>query len=80
MEKDKYISISKANQNFSDVARKCREKGEVYILKNNKIEFLLKSLSSENQEMELSESDIIDIASSRILKKYHKAFEELAKW
>lgn len=79
MLEDNYVSITNANQNFSNVARKCRKQGKVYILKNNKIEFLLKSLSGDNQEMEISDDEIINIASQRVLKKYHKAFEELAK-
>ena len=29
--------------------------------------------------MELSDDEIIDIAAKRVLKRYHKAFEELAK-
>lgn len=74
------ISITEANQNFSNVAKKCRQHGKLYILKNNKIEFLLKSYDEENREMEISDDEIIDIASRRVLKKYHKAFEELAKW
>ena len=73
------ISITEANQNFSSVAKKCRQQGKLYILKNNKMEFLLKSLDEENKEMEISDDEIIDIASRRVLKKYHKAFEELAK-
>ena len=73
------ISITEANQNFSNVARKCRQQGKLYILKNNKMEFLLKSLDEENKEMEISDDEIIDIASRRVLKKYHRAFEELAK-
>lgn len=79
MNDNNYISITEANQNFSNVAKKCRQQGKLYILKNNKMEFLLKSLNEENREMEISDDEIIDIASRRILKKYHKAFEELAK-
>lgn len=79
MNDNNYISITEANQNFSNVAKKCRQQGKIYILKNNKMEFLLKSLNEENREMEISDDEIIDIASRRILKKYHKAFEELAK-
>ena len=40
------ISITKANQNFSEVARKCKELGKVYILKNNKIAFCLECIDS----------------------------------
>ena len=54
-----------------------REKGYVYILdKNNKPEFVLKKL---DDEMELTDDEKIDVACKRIMKRYHKAFEELAK-
>lgn len=74
------ISITKANQNFSEVARKCKELGKVYILKNNKIAFTLECVDNiENKNLEISDEEMFQVASERILKKYHKAFEELAK-
>ena len=33
----------------------------------------------ENSKMEITNDGIVDIASKSVLKKYHKAFEELAK-
>jgi hypothetical protein len=30
--------------------------------------------------MEITDEEKFEIASKRVLKKYHKAFEELAKW
>lgn len=74
------ISITKANQNFSEVARKCKELGKVYILKNNKIAFSLKCIDFEDdKKMKINDDELLEIASKRVLKKYHKAFEELAK-
>lgn len=74
------ISITKANQNFSEVARKCKELGKVYILKNNKIAFSLECIDFEDdKKMKISDDELLEIASKRVLKKYHKAFEELAK-
>ena len=35
-----------ANQNFSEVARKCKELGKIYILKNNKIAFTLECVDN----------------------------------
>ena len=71
-----FVSITEANQNFSSVAKKCSTMGELVIMKNNKPVFLLKNLSND---MELTNDELIEIASKRVLKKYHKAFEELAK-
>lgn len=74
------ISITKANQNFSEVARKCKELGKVYILKNNKIAFSLECIDFEgDKKMKINDDELLEIASKRVLKKYHKAFEELAK-
>ena len=74
------ISITKANQNFSEVARKCKELGRVYILKNNKIAFSLECIDNvQSEDFEITDEEMFQVASKRILKKYHKAFEELAK-
>ena len=35
--------------------------------------------SIESVPLELTDDEIIDIAANRVLKRYHKAFEELAK-
>lgn len=77
---EKFVSITEANQNFSKVAKKCKELGEVIILKNNKMVFSVKSFDSNFEEMEITDEEKFEIASKRVLKKYHKAFEELAKW
>lgn len=38
---DNLISVTKANQNFSEVARLVEEKGSVVVLKHNKPKYLL---------------------------------------
>ena len=75
-----YIAITDANKNFSKVAKICNEFGEVIILKNNKMMYSLKAIDENHNEMEITDDEKIDIASRRILKRFHKAFEELAKW
>ena len=77
---EKFTSITEANRNFSKVVKKCKELGEVIILKNNKMVFSVKSLDFNFEEMEITDEEKFEIASKRVLKKYHKAFEELAKW
>lgn len=72
------VSISEANQNFSKVARKIDKSGEVIIFKNNKPVYRLTDIEKEVRiEMTLDEK--IDFVAARILNKYRKAFEELAK-
>ena len=74
----KIVSISEANQNFSRVARLAEQKGTIVIFKNNKPKFKLVDLEQDD-ELELTDDEKIDLVAARVLKKYHKAFEELAK-
>lgn len=74
---DNLVSISEANQNFSNVARKVKEMGEVIILKNNKPLFVINNI---DDYMELTDDEKLEVAARRILRKYHNAFEELAKF
>lgn len=76
---DQIVSISEANQNFSKVARMAESMGEIIIFKNNKPKYKLIDLEHELEASRLSEDELIDTAAERILKKYKKAFEELAK-
>ena len=72
------VSISEVNQNFSRVARLAESKGTVIIFKNNKPKYKLTDLEQE-PEIEMTDDEKIDFVAARIFKKYHKAFEELAK-
>ena len=72
------VSISEANQNFSRVARLAEKNGTIVIFKNNKPKFKLVDLE-QDEEIELTDDDKIDLVAARILKKNRKAFEELAK-
>ena len=75
---DQIVSISQANQNFSKVARLADKTGSVVIFKNNKPKYKLIDLEREEEQC-MTDDEKIDIIAARILKKYHKAFEELAK-
>ena len=72
------VSISEANQNFSRVARLAEKNGTIVIFKNNKPKFKLVDLEQDD-DLELTDDEKIDLVAARILKKYRKAFEELAK-
>ena len=72
------VSISEANQNFSRVAKMAEKNGEVVIFKNNKPKYRLIDVESDTG-IEMTEDEKIDFVAARILKKYHRAFEELAK-
>ena len=75
---DQIVSISEANQNFSRVARMVDNTGEVIIFKNNKPKYRLIDIESDTN-IEMTDDEKIDFVSARILKKYRRAFEELAK-
>jgi antitoxin Phd len=75
---DNLVSISKANQNFSKVARLVDEKGTAIILKNNTPRYVLLDYSLFRQNVVADDADV-DAAAKRVLTKYIRAFEELAK-
>ncbi|MBR3836786.1 MAG: type II toxin-antitoxin system Phd/YefM family antitoxin [Clostridia bacterium] len=74
----KIVPISEANQNFSKVCRLAEKEGELYIFKNNKPKYKLVDLEQDTT-IEMTVDEKIDFVAARILKKYRKAFEELAK-
>ena len=72
------VSISEANQNFSKVARMVDENGVAVILKNNTPRYVLIDYSKLQDNTEVGNEMLEDVAS-RLLEKHKKAFEELAK-
>ena len=75
---DQIIPISEANQNFSRVAREADRLGSVVIFKNNKPKYKLIDIEQDT-DIEMTDNEKIDFVAARILKKYRKAFEELAQ-
>lgn len=75
---EQIVSISQANQNFSKVARMAEQNGEIFIFKNNKPKYKLVDIENCN-DIEMTDDEKIDFVANRILKKYRRAFEELAK-
>ncbi len=78
IDSNRIVSVSEANQNFSKVARLADKAGEVYIFKNNKPKYRLIDIENDTT-IEMDENEKIDFVAMRILKKYRRAFEELAK-
>ncbi len=72
------VPISEANKNFSRVARMADQKGEIYIFKNNKPKYKLVDIESDTT-IEMTDDEKIDYVAARVLRKYRRAFEELAK-
>lgn len=75
---EEIISISKANQNFSNATRIADRNGRAIIFRNNKPKYMLVDLD-RSPVLELTDDEKIDIVAARILKQYKAAFQELAK-
>lgn len=72
------VSMTDANQNFSKVARLVDENGTAVILKNNTPRYVVIDYDKVQGE-ESTDSETIEQVSKRLINKYAKAFEELAK-
>lgn len=72
------VSITKANQNFSEVARLVDTNGSVVILKNNVPRYVIIDFNAiENEEMATDEEVLA--LSKRFLDKNKEAYLKLAK-
>ena len=72
------ISMTEANQNFSKASKTADLYGKALIVKNNKPRYLLVDVSNDNY-LELTHEEQVEIIAKRILKKHILAFKELAK-
>ena len=72
------VSITEANQNFSQVARLVDENGAAVILKNNVPRYLILEFGQAEQEQIAADEDVLSI-SKRLIAKNKQAYEELAK-
>ena len=65
------ISISTANQNFSNAIRIADKRGRAVIFKNNKPKYVLINID-QSPLIEMTDDEKIDFVAARILKE-HKA-------
>ena len=72
------ISISAANQNFSNVIKIADKRGKAVIFKNNKPSYILMNIE-ESPIIEMTDDEKIDFVAARILREHKSAFLELAK-
>lgn len=71
---DQIVSISEADQNFSNVARIVDKTVEVIIFKNNRPKYRLVDIDSDTT-VEMTYDEKLDFIAARILKQYRRAFE-----
>jgi antitoxin Phd len=72
------VEMNINTQNFSRVARLVDEKGTAIILKSNAPRYVLLDYNLFRQNSVADDADV-DATTTRILTKYIKAFEKLAK-
>ena len=78
MNNSKIVTLEYATENFSAVTQIADDEGEAYIEVDGKPRYMLVSLEGENV-IELTHEEKVDIIAKRVLKKYERAFKELAK-
>ena len=71
--------ISEAHKDFSRIMHMADIYGRVVILKDNKPKYLLIDREQEALIYDLTEEEMLEIASKRILKRYKPPIEELSK-
>ena len=75
---NKVVTLEYAAENFSDVVKIADGEGEAYIEVDGKPRYMLVSLEGESV-LELTHEEKVDVIAKRVLKKYERAFKELAK-
>lgn len=70
------ISITEANQNFSQVVKKVEKDGKVIILKNNKPKYVVSKFEDNDN---VSDNEMVLAVARMILTEHKKAFEELGE-
>ena len=78
MNNEKAVTLEYAEKSFADVARIADCEGEAYIEVDGVPRYMLVSLEGESV-IELTHEEKVDIIAKRVLKKYERAFRELAK-
>ncbi|MBQ7475364.1 MAG: type II toxin-antitoxin system Phd/YefM family antitoxin [Clostridia bacterium] len=75
---ERIITVTEANQNFSRATRIADRHGDAIVFKNNRPKYKLVNLDLE-PDLDLTDDEKIDVVAARVLKRYRRAFLELAK-
>lgn len=76
---DNIVSMSDANQNFTNVAKKVDENGSAVIMKNNKPKYVITKIEESTNDIILTEDEKLEVIAKRILKEHKRAFEVLGQ-
>ena len=72
------VSITEANQNFSQIARMVDESGSVVVLKNNVPKYLIVNFDKADSSEFVNDDELL-MASDKFMKQNKLAYEVLAK-
>ena len=72
------VPLSRASQNFSEVAHLAEQTRAVHLVKNNRPKFRLVDIES-HPEIEMTDAERYEFVARRILDRHRAAFLELAK-
>lgn len=72
------VTMTEANKNFSEVARRTDHDGKTVIFKNNKPKYIVISITEGNY-IDLTDDERFEIVAKRIMRRHKAAFLELAK-
>ena len=79
IENDMVFSIAQANRDFSQIAHAAGQIGKAVIVENDQPRYLVLDAETYGWLLDLTEDEIIDIVSKRVLYRYLPAFKALAK-
>lgn len=71
------VTITEANQNFSAVARRVDARGKVVVFRNNRPAYVI--YGAEGRPLDLSVEERVEVAVRRVMRRWRRALEELAK-
>lgn len=72
------VTMTEANKNFSEIARRTDRDGKTVIFKNNKPKYIVISMTEGNY-IDLTDDERFEIVAKRIMRRHKAAFLELAK-
>ena len=79
IENDMVFSMAQANQDFSQIAHAADQTGKAIIIGNGQTKYLVLDAETYGWLLDLTDNEVIDIVSKRVLHRYLSAFKALAK-
>ena len=78
IENDMVFSMEQASQDFLQIAQAADQTSKAIIIENGQTKYLVLDAETYGWLLELTDDEIIDIVSKRVLHRYLPAFKALA--